>query len=637
MKGLFRWFGILAGLIVAVILCFTLYAHFLVDYSLESLEFALTSTEKKPQDSSQVSTRVYKNLVKDLAMSEAAREGGNLQNLAMLELASRSLDETVDRAGNERARFYLSQTVSSKTPERNSLLHILDQLYRWYRSASYQFLQWTQYLRKHFSSAPQEPLNVSSYLLLSQAEEKERAWKLEEAAELYRKFLSFYPDHPDHSIVSISLAQLLIKQRKYVEAERLLRGIALAGGGLEEYQIATALIKRIDEFRKRESEIMIQQRVVENTVDGPKRDEQRLKLALLYLYSYGIAEAQEILSEIKNSEDSNTRLKAKFYLGWIYKLQSQYDQGARLFLELTQEEGSGDINQSARAQLADIYYEEGDKKSSYEMYAKLSSKETSQTSQQAAREAWAALADAEQAAISFFDMKDTKKAEKHLESLQANFSGYGGFADIRSAMESASSVDLGNLAFAELQNGRVLESLELFKKKIEQDPNDAWAHAGIADVYVLLSDLHMAGEFAEKAYTLKPDEFTGSVLGYVKGYQGLHSESAATYESAIKFAADYVPSKFNLAGIYLHMQEYDKALALLEELDESFTDFNNVMRAKILNNLGIVLWNLGRQDDAVQRFEQALDVTPDLEDARLNLNYAAHQRAGLSSIPASGE
>lgn len=65
MKGLFRWFGVLAGLILAVILCFTLYSHFLVDYSLESLEFALSATEKSPLETSKVTTRVYQNLVKD--------------------------------------------------------------------------------------------------------------------------------------------------------------------------------------------------------------------------------------------------------------------------------------------------------------------------------------------------------------------------------------------------------------------------------------------------------------------------------------------------------------------------------------------------------------------------------------------
>lgn len=625
MSKLFRLLCLIGALIGTVVVGFSLYSHFLVDYSLESLEFALSATDKKPDASSRVGTNVYRNLLKDLALEEVSGDSSEVKNLAMLELAARSFDETADRAGNQRAKLYLQQTADSKSPERQQVLKWLDEAYRYLRNMFYQLLKFVHYARQQISSETEAPLDVSSYLLLSQAEEKEKKWQLIEASDLYRKFLEFYPEHPDHSFVTISLAHILMKQKKYHEAERLLRGLVVGSSGVEEYQIATTLLKKIDGFKKREDQIKELENLLLSRPEGKEADALRLKLALDYLYSYSIERAQELLRELQNAQDHSIRVKAKFYLGWIYKLQTQYDQGAKVLLELSEEKGlEKDMGLGVEAQLADIYYQQNDSERSLEHYQKISrgaAGSPDAISQKASQEAWSALADSEQAVIYYFDLGDRDKAQESLNRLSGSLPEYAELTDLKSALQDAAAMDLRDLAFSQLKKGRVYESLDLFKKKMKQEPNDGWTHSGLASVYVLLTDLYLAEAEAVQGYTVKPDQYTTSVLGYVRAYKSQFDESVELYKRALEMDPEYIPAKFNLSCVYLAQKNYEAARILLEELEVTFRDYQNIMKSKILNNKGYALWWLGEKTAAEKCFKEALRTTPDFKDSLINLNY----------------
>lgn len=625
MSRLFRLLFLVGGLILVVVAGFSLYSHFLVDYSLESLEFALSATDKKAESTSRMGTNVYRNLLKDLALEEVSEDSSEVKNLAMLELAARSFDETSDRAGNQRAKLYLRQTADSKTPERQQVLRWLDETYRYLRNMFYQLMKFIHYVRQQVSSETEVPLDVSSYLLLSQAEEKEKKWQLTEASDLYRRFLEFYPEHPDHSFVTISLAHILMKQKKYHEAERLLRGLVVGNTGVEEYQIATALLKKIDGFKKREDQIKEMENMLLSSPEGKEADTLRLKLALDYLYSYSVDRAQELLRDLQKSEDHSIRVKAKFYLGWIYKLQTQYDQGAKVLLELSAEKGlEKDMGLGVEAQLADIYYQQNDSEKSLEHYQNITrgaKAPQDASSQKASQEAWSALADSEQAVIYYFDLGDREKAQESLNRLSGNLPEYAELTDLKSALKDAAAMDLRDLAFAQLKKGRVYESLDLFKKKMKQDPNDGWTHSGLASVYVLLTDLYLAEEVALQGYSVKPDQYTTSVLGYVRAYKGQFDESIELYKRALEMDPEYIPAKFNLSCVYLTQKKHEEARVILEELEVTFRDYKNIMKAKILNNKGYALWWLGDKEQAKRSFKEALETTPNFKDAQINLNY----------------
>lgn len=599
-------------------MAFAIYAHFAVDYSLESLELALTATEQHAAENEKMSGNIYRRLVQDLAFEEASREDADMQSLALLEMASRSLDEVVEKAGYQRAQVYLSETVASKVDARSILLRLSDRIYRFLKRVYHNAVSVYQYFRRQMVPEVKEELEVSSLLLLTQAEEKEKEWELDEAAELYRRFLEFYPGHQDESYVVIALAHVLTKQKNYAEAERLLRGLQLESRSVEDFELASNLVRRIQAYKARDQQIKQLKRLIpanEGTIQGERL---RMKLGLLYLYSYSLEEAQETFRELQAARDEKVRAKAKFYMGWIYKLQAQYDQGAKVLLELLNQEQLGkELGLGLNAQLADIFYQNHNVEEALSYYRKLSTEEGQD------KGAWHTLAETEQATLYYFDLKDPEKGREHL----ANLGGFQGAAeglDLEKAMLSASELSLRDYAFRALKNGEFFDAVELFKKKVKQDPDDAWSHSGLASTYVMLSDLYLANEHAHKGYDLLLDEYTASVMAFVSGYKKDSKSAVGYYTSALELNPIYLPAKFNIACMFLEEGRYKDALGILQDLEVEFSQVKNIMRAKVLNNTGYALWQLGRYEEAMEAFHGALDVMPRFQDALDNLSLILH-------------
>ena len=219
MRLFLKWVLILGGIIAILSGAFFFYSSFLVDYSLENLEFAVSATSQPVPEPSRAKGGTFGNVVKDLVVEEASREQMDFKSLALLELASRSLEEAAERAGYSRAKFYLNQVLLAKLSSRNRsrLLTAADTAYGFMKQITRQFYSLLRYARKQVSGGVQEAdeeKESSGLNLLRQAEEKEKKWQLEQAAQYYRKYLSLYPERPDRPLVMISLAHILMKQEK---------------------------------------------------------------------------------------------------------------------------------------------------------------------------------------------------------------------------------------------------------------------------------------------------------------------------------------------------------------------------------------------------------------------------------------
>lgn len=630
-RRLFAWGGTLVALGLGVWGFFALYSYFVVDYSLESLEFALSATEKVSSPSaSQVSQNVYQNLIQDLALEEGARENAEFKDMALLEGAVRSLEEVRDRAGGERAKFYLKQAVNSKKSARDNWLSWLDRIYLAFQKVSFHAKSFMQYLKQNIDADTKEQAatDMSSYLILTQAEEKEKKWELEEAEELYRKFLKFYPDHPEHDFVSLTLAHILMKQRKFLEAERRLRGLMAEGSSLETYQLASTLLKKVRELKEKREKIRDLKRRIDEARDVPAREKLLLKLGFQYLHSYSLKEAQEIFLKLRDAGHPTVRQKAKFYLAWIYKLNSQYDQSAEVLLDLVEkEEADPELEVGANAQLADIYYQTNDADKSLKYYEKLEDMESrASPASRKHTEIWSALADMELAVISYFDFNDSVRAREHLNELGGAFDDELELAGLGNALADAASQDIRVQAFQALKQSRVHEAYELFKKKIRRNSQDSWSHSGLALTYLLLGDLYMAEEHGRRGHRLEGGIFTTAALAYVLHYLRQEDEAKDFYEAILSQSDKYVPVKYNLAVLYLEMEEYQKAKGLLEGLQIEFKKHTNQMKAKILNNLGYALWYLGDHEAAIKSFRESLAATPGFPDAEKNLKRVLYGR-----------
>jgi len=620
------------SLVILTSLLFFLYQRFLVDYSLENLEFALSVTRKDPGEASPVTHRIYSEIVHDLALEEASREDVDFKSLVLLELASRSFSEAVERAGYARARFYLSQVSETKLPIRSPFLRTVDSAYHGVQRLMRSFFSLVGYLQKRFlPSMPQirEPFEFSSLLLLSQAEEKERQWRLEEAADLYRKYLRLYPSRPDRGFVAISLTQILIKQRKLHEAQRLLRDVRLAFAGSEEGEIAARLIQKIDALRSRAVLIDQLERLLEVHRGTPLGEMIQFKLGLACLSSYQLARAQELFKKLEHAKEYSIRQKAKFYLGWIYKLNAQFDQGAEVMLDLLDDpELEREMGLGLQAQLADIYYQKRDVKKSLAFYEALSKEGKEDVlSKRAASEAWVAMSELEQSGIYFFDLGDSERALEHLSLVQEIFPSFRDFGVLKTELQDASKVSLRDRAFQALVKRKIHLAWELFTKNLTYHPKDAWTHAGLATVYVLLADLRLADDHAKEGFGFGVDEYTSSVYAYVYGMLEGYGEAIRLYEKALRINPTYLPARYNLACMLLAIGRHGEALKILEALERSLANSRTVMLSKVLNNSGYALWWLGEHRQAENRFREALAITPDFDDAKKNL--AAIEAGGV--------
>lgn len=628
MKRLLQWMILLAALVGITSLVFALFSHFLVDYSLEDLELTLAAVERDPEATTPVTQNVYQRVVHDMVLAEASRENMDVQSLVLLELASRSFGEAFGRGGYARAKFYLEQTALNKIPNRNPILRIFDAVYQPVQKMYESILSFVRYLQRRSMPAYseiQESVDYSSLLLLIQAQQKEKSGDLEDAVFLYRKYLKLYPQRSDRGFVSVSLAQIFMKLKRYDEAERLLDQIFKDFAGAEEGEVASGLLRKIETLQEREVRISHLEALLDANLDPERADIYRFRLGLEYLSSYQYVKSQQIFKQLELARDPILARKAKFYVGLLYKFNSEYDQGIEVLLELLKDSSlEREWGVGLHAQLADIYYQKKDLQKSLSEYETISQiGETEALSQRAAFKVWMALAELEQTGIYYFDLKDPLRGERHMKRFSELFPHYSGLGALRKAIIESAEVNLRDLAFEMLKKRRVHEAYDLFQKFLQGHPRDAWGHGGLATVYILLADLNTAFHEAEQAYHLLADEYTQSVLGYVYGFLEKYPEAVDFYRKALVKDPEYIPALYNLSCAYFERAQYEEAFHILTKLERIFHDYRNIMRSKILNNLGCALWKLGKKDEARKRLQEALKVTPGFPDAVMNLDDIA--------------
>ena len=211
----------LFGLTIAV---FSAYTHLLVDYSLENLHAAIAVTESKTPGASALTNHVYGSLVEDLAVREATKgEGTSFKDFALLQMASRSFEEAASRGGYQQARVYLDTLVKERTGKRSAFLRFSDSI----NTSAVQLVRSVKGISHYFQknlakkAKKKESSDYATEVILSQAQIQERLGNFTEATAIYRKFISENPGHPNRGMASITLANILIKQGRNLEAQKI--------------------------------------------------------------------------------------------------------------------------------------------------------------------------------------------------------------------------------------------------------------------------------------------------------------------------------------------------------------------------------------------------------------------------------
>ena len=534
--------------------------------------------------------------MRDLAMEETSREVPSIQNLVLSEMTARSFEEGSYRNGYKRAKLYLTQLLGRKA--------------------------------KGPKGVPSDRRNAyqsSEDSLLNQALEFERKGKSDDAADLYRKYLARYPKNSNNGFVSLALANTLIQQNRLESAESLLHKIAEGYSKSEEKDLAGRFSRKIRFLKQRDAVISRVKTKLAAAKNQNDREILQLKAAMAHLSRQQAGPAEELLKAVLLSPDPKKRSQAKFYLGWAYKLRRHYGEAEKALLDLLDDAVlARDLELGLHAQLADIYYRQHDAPKALKQYLILRKKSKKSPKKSASEEAWYALSEIEAAGIYYFDGNDPAQAVQHLQGLEEMPGIYAAdMEDLKKDLQQPTVAgDTRAQAFRAFEIGEFNRAYDLFTKNTGDHPEDAWTYAGLSMIYILWGNVNAAIENAEHAYRLNQNDlFTASALGYAYGLAGKHPEAAAVFRQAVRLDPANFPAKFNLSYNYLKIEEFEKAMEILAELDKSFGKGKITLNsAKISNNIGYALWRTGKREEAARKFREALEASPDFSVAKKNLS-----------------
>ena len=173
-----------------------------------------------------------------------------------------------------------------------------------------------------------------------------------------------------------------------------------------------------------------------------------------------------------------------------------------------------------------------------------------------------------------------------------------------------------HLGDALYKQGRYDEALAATHIALEQDPNYFEAHVNLGAILAARGRYEEAIDVFAQAAALNPDSTQAAELYFLMGMTAQDNgqpEAAAYYMRAFEIDPHHTKAIRRLAHLRLEQQRYDESLELFQRLIALHPD-----DAATYSNMGIALAFLGRIDEALQHFDQALSLDPTLASARAN-------------------
>lgn len=158
------------------------------------------------------------------------------------------------------------------------------------------------------------------------------------------------------------------------------------------------------------------------------------------------------------------------------------------------------------------------------------------------------------------------------------------------------------------------KAITALEKCLKLDDSNAVIYFELGKNYRELEDFDKAISYFQKAHELQPEK--EAVLYYLFQTYGMTENYAGaidTVQDLIPFDASY---REDLANLYLLNQEYEKALALIDKLDEELgaNTYRNSLRRQIYARTN-------NTDAQISNLEESISANPEVEQNYLNLIY----------------
>lgn len=182
-----------------------------------------------------------------------------------------------------------------------------------------------------------------------------------------------------------------------------------------------------------------------------------------------------------------------------------------------------------------------------------------------------------------------------------------------------------NLGNALKELGQIDEAIQSYEHALELRPTFAEAYFNLGNTYYSIGDGPKAVEAFQKALERRPDfAKAANNLGNTFRLMGQLEQAQAAYLAASRLKANYPAALCNLAVIAYSQGKPTEAMQALEELLAAYPSDLDVHI-----NMGAVLIELSRLDDALSHYGRAIELSPDYAEPRFQRSIIYLLRGNL--------
>ncbi len=200
---------------------------------------------------------------------------------------------------------------------------------------------------------------------------------------------------------------------------------------------------------------------------------------------------------------------------------------------------------------------------------------------------------------------------------------------------------LNALGFALFQQGKSEEAVAALEKAVASNPKHAKAHNNLALAAIAMGELELAEAYYRESLAIEPQPAIYNDLGFVLERQGMGDEAVEMYAKALELDPESSAAHTNMAGALVRSGD----LAGAERHFRASIEAQPSARA--YNGLAFVLWEQGRQDEAIATLRAAIEAEPEhpaayeqlgnIQASRGELEEAASSYRGLVRLQPSAE
>ncbi len=581
-----------------LIVFFFAYNTYIVDRSLMDIQFALAQTE---QAKSLDDIKGLNMILNPLIQKEVLNNNINSEDVINLDFASNITQkaEIPEQLGD--IKFALTQVFNKKKAHRNRILVILDDIKTRVidigenaRSALVKSMT-----RGVIIPSPEEET-------LHAAEDLQQKNEFAKAIKVYEGILNKEPRYK--GMANVYLGYLYERFENFDKAKIIYEEIIKGAPGSQAAGFARRFLDDMPDVRR----LIQKKKLLE---EGIPRERSQEKLQQLY---YQLASVKDLLANFESAEQDYRKVvdlgpktdigqRAKFNLGFNYKMQGKYADSENVFGQFSQEFPQNKLAADTYYWTADTLRAQGKYEEALLKYEEAASrfKNTPVAPVSLFRAGYTCL----------YDLRDPERAKKYFDMLGREFKT----SDITGYVLTKDYINMANIyresGFKFILQGKFEEAEQNFKEAIKFNPSDSRSYGGLGSVKALKENYEEGVGDAKTGIELAPyDSYGYANLGFMYILKNDFTAALKSYKEAVNADPAYAEAQYNIGWLYQNALQDNKAMDAYKNAIKSDPDI-----AVAHNNLGVCLWKNTKFEEASNEFITAVQLDKNLVEAHYNL------------------